>query len=124
VRDPDGFLGLASAAYQIEGPLEHGWKGESNWDRFSQYRRLKSKGEQLADVSAITRPLQRKDNRHPQAPEPENYRLSTSWFTNPARGRQGPVTSKGRDFYSRFESVVICQRSARDSVRPTSSLDV
>jgi len=43
-------LGLASAAYQIEGAWNTDGKGESNWDRFS-HTVGKIKGGATGDVS-------------------------------------------------------------------------
>ena len=96
---PKGFLwGTATAAYQVEGAVREGGRGESIWDRFCRVPGATADGE-TGDIAC--------DHFHRWHDDIENmrdlglnsYRFSISWPRIFPQGK-GQKNSKGRDFYS------------------------
>lgn len=98
---PEGFvLGAATAAYQIEGGVREGGRGESIWDRFSHTPGKTYQG-QTGDVAC--------DHYHRWLDDVElmadlgleAYRFSIAWPRIMPQGR-GTINSAGLDFYDRL----------------------
>jgi beta-glucosidase len=98
---PDNFIwGAATASYQIEGAINEGGKGESNWDRFSHTPGKIMNGD-TGDVANDHYHLWRSDIRLMKKIGLMAYRFSISWSRILPKGR-GKVNKKGLDFYDRF----------------------
>jgi beta-glucosidase len=103
---PDGFvLGAATAAYQIEGAVREGGRGESIWDRFSHTPGNIANGDS-GDVAC--------DHYH-RWPEDvvlmrelglRAYRFSVAWPRILPRG-WGRVNAQGLDFYERLVDTLL-----------------
>lgn len=103
---PEGFvLGAATAAYQIEGGVREGGRGESIWDRFSHTEGKTFEG-QTGDVAT--------DHYHRWAEDVElmaglglqAYRFSIAWPRVIPQGR-GTINSAGLDFYDRLVDALL-----------------
>ncbi len=103
---PEGFvLGAATAAYQIEGGVHEGGRGESIWDRFSHTPGKTYQG-QTGDVAC--------DHYHRWFDDVElmadlglkAYRFSIAWPRIMPQGR-GTVNSAGLDFYDRLVDALL-----------------
>ncbi|HEV8516802.1 MAG TPA: GH1 family beta-glucosidase [Candidatus Limnocylindrales bacterium] len=101
MRFPDGFLwGVATAAYQIEGAVQEGGRGESIWDRFSHTPGRTRNGED-GDVAC--------DHYHRWSEDVDlmaslgipAYRFSVAWPRVQPSG-SGPANGQGIDFYARL----------------------
>lgn len=98
---PKGFaLGAATAAYQIEGGVRSGGRGESIWDRFSHTPGKTERGE-TGDVTC--------DHYHRWAEDVglmadlrlNAYRFSVAWSRVLPQG-SGAINPAGLDFYDRL----------------------
>jgi beta-glucosidase len=93
---PSGFLlGVASAAYQIEGGWEDDGKGESIWDRWSH---VPDKVKVPGDVTADHYHHYREDIDLLKKLGINVYRFSIAWTRVFPEGR-GRINPKGLDFY-------------------------
>lgn len=97
---PSFTMGVATAAFQIEGALDEDGRGPSGWDVFAQ-----KPGAIVDDHSPVTAC----DHYH-RMPEDvalmkelgiDSYRFSLSW-SRIQPGGSGPVNPKGLDFYDRL----------------------
>jgi beta-glucosidase len=105
---PKGFaLGAATAAYQIEGGVREGGRGESIWDRFSHTPGKVYQG-QSGDVAS--------DHYHRWAEDVDlmdqlglnAYRFSIAWPRIQPQGR-GEANPAGLDFYDRLVDALLAR---------------
>ncbi|MGC9335922.1 MAG: GH1 family beta-glucosidase [Anaerolineae bacterium] len=105
---PKGFaLGAATAAYQIEGAVREGGRGESIWDRFSHTPGKVYQG-QTGDVAS--------DHYHRWAEDVDlmdqlglnAYRFSIAWPRIQPQGR-GETNPAGLDFYERLVDALLAR---------------
>lgn len=98
---PKDFIwGSATASYQIEGGVDEGGKGESNWDRFSHTPGKIMNGD-TGDVANDHYHLWRNDIRLMKKIGLKAYRFSVSWPRILPKG-YGKINRKGLDFYNRL----------------------
>jgi beta-glucosidase len=98
---PAGFrFGAATAAYQIEGAVAEGGRGESIWDRFCRLEGAVANGD-TGDVACDHYHRWREDLDLMAELGLESYRFSIAWPRVQPDGR-GPVNREGLDFYSRL----------------------
>jgi beta-glucosidase len=98
---PAGFeLGVAMAAYQIEGAIHEDGRGASIWDTFSHTPGKVARGD-TGDVACDHYHRYREDVALMADLGIDAYRLSVSWPRVQPDGR-GAVNSAGVDFYSRL----------------------
>jgi beta-glucosidase len=95
---PNGFLwGAATAAYQVEGAVGEGERGETIWDRFSHTPGNISDGG-TGDIACDHYHRYREDVASMRELGLGAYRFSVAWSRIfPAGG--GPVNAQGLDFY-------------------------
>ena len=105
---PDGFVwGAATAAYQIEGAVAEGGRGESIWDRFSHTPGKVRNGD-TGDVAC--------DHYHRYADDVaiiaglglDAYRFSIAWPRILPTGT-GQVSEAGLDFYDRLVDALLAR---------------
>ncbi|MBX0329485.1 beta-glucosidase [Oscillochloris sp. ZM17-4] len=97
---PAGFVwGAATAAYQIEGAIHEGGRGESIWDRFS-HTPGKTRDGATGDVACDHYHRWEEDFGLLTAMGVDAYRFSIAWPRVLPDGR-GQVNQAGLDFYSR-----------------------
>ena len=100
-RFPDGFLwGAATAAYQIEGGVREGGRGESIWDRFSHTPGKVLNGD-TGDVACDHYHRWREDIGIMRELGLGAYRFSVAWPRILPNGR-GQRNDQGLDFYDRL----------------------
>jgi beta-glucosidase len=98
---PPGFvLGAATAAYQIEGGVRDGGRGESIWDRFSHTPGKTYQG-QTGDVACDHYRRWREDVDLMAELKLRAYRFSIAWPRVMPEGA-GPVNPTGLAFYDRL----------------------
>jgi beta-glucosidase len=98
---PSGFeLGVATAAYQIEGAVHEGRRGRSIWDTFS-HTPGRVAGDDTGDVACDHYHRYREDVALMAELGVDAYRLSVAWPRIQPDGR-GPANPDGIDFYSRL----------------------
>ncbi|HEY8142237.1 MAG TPA: family 1 glycosylhydrolase, partial [Kofleriaceae bacterium] len=98
---PPGFLwGAATAAYQIEGAVREGGRGESIWDRFARRPGAVARGE-TGDVACDHYHRWREDVALMKSLGLRAYRFSIAWPRVVPAGR-GPANQVGLDFYRRL----------------------
>ena len=96
-----GFLwGAATAAYQIEGAVREGGRGESIWDRFARTPGKVARGE-TGDVACDHYHRWREDVALMRSLGLRGYRFSIAWPRVVPTGR-GPGNQAGLDFYRRL----------------------
>src|SRR4029079_17572188 len=100
-RFPTGFLwGAATAAYQIEGAVHEGGRGESIWDRFSHTPGKVLNGD-TGDVACDHYHRWREDIGIMRELGLDAYRFSVAWPRILPNGR-GQRNNQGLDFYDRL----------------------
>jgi beta-glucosidase len=98
---PEGFIwGAATAAYQIEGGVHEGGRGESIWDRFSHTPGKVLNGD-TGDVACDHYHRWRDDIGLMRELGLDAYRFSVAWPRILPNGR-GQSNSQGLDFYDRL----------------------
>jgi beta-glucosidase len=98
---PPGFLwGAATAAYQIEGAVREGGRGESIWDRFARRPGAVARGE-TGDRACDHYYRWREDVALMKSLGLRAYRFSIAWPRVVPTGR-GPANQAGLDFYRRL----------------------
>jgi beta-glucosidase len=98
---PPGFRwGVATSAYQIEGGVHEGGRGESIWDRFC-HSPGKIKGREDADVACDHFHLWKSDIALMKSLGIQSYRFSLAWPRLRPTG-SGASNQNGIDFYSRI----------------------
>ncbi len=103
---PPGFLlGAATAAYQIEGGVRDGGRGESIWDRFSHTTGKTYQG-QTGDVACDHYHRWRDDVDLMAELRLRAYRFSIAWPRIMPEGR-GSVNPVGLDFYDRLVDALL-----------------
>jgi beta-glucosidase len=96
---PKGFLwGTATAAYQVEGAVREGERGESIWDRFCRVPGAIADGG-TGDIACDHFHRWRDDIENMRDLGLTSYRFSISWPRIFPQGK-GRKNSKGLDFYS------------------------
>ncbi|HVL24977.1 MAG TPA: GH1 family beta-glucosidase [Thermomicrobiales bacterium] len=101
VQFPEGFLwGAATAAYQIEGAVHEGGRGESIWDRFSHTPGKVLNGD-TGDVACDHYHRWREDIGIMRELGLDAYRFSVAWPRILPNGR-GQRNDQGLDFYDRL----------------------
>jgi beta-glucosidase len=101
LRLPQGFsLGVATAAFQIEGGVDDGGRGPSGWDDFSHQPGRILNGD-TADVACDHYHRFGEDIALMQDLGVDSYRLSLSWPRIQPEG-SGPVNAEGMAFYDRL----------------------
>jgi len=105
---PQGFaLGAATAAYQIEGAVREGGRGESIWDRFSHTPGNTYQG-QTGDVASDHYHRWREDVGLMAGLKLNAYRFSIAWPRILPLGG-GAVNPAGLDFYDRLVDALLAQ---------------
>jgi len=103
---PPGFvLGAATSAYQIEGGVREGGRGESIWDRFSHTPGKTYRGH-TGDVACDHYHRWREDVDLMARLGLRAYRLSVAWPRILPQGH-GPVNEVGLDFYDRLVDALL-----------------
>jgi beta-glucosidase len=103
---PPGFLlGAATAAYQIEGGVRDGGRGESIWDRFSHTPGKTYQG-QTGDVACDHYHRWREDVDLMAELRLQAYRFSIAWPRIFPEGT-GSVNPAGLDFYDRLVDALL-----------------
>jgi len=103
---PPGFLlGAATAAYQIEGGVREGDRGESIWDRFSHTPGKTYQGH-TGDVACDHYARWREDVELMAELDLQAYRFSVAWPRVIPQG-VGPVNPVGLDFYDRLVDALL-----------------
>jgi beta-glucosidase len=98
---PSGFRwGVATSAYQIEGGVHEGGRGESIWDRFCKMPG-KIKGRENADVACDHFHLWKSDIALMKSLGIQSYRFSLAWPRLQPTG-SGAASQEGIDFYARI----------------------
>jgi len=98
---PPGFLwGTATSAYQIEGGVHEGGRGESIWDRFC-HTPGRIKTHENADVACDHFHLWKQDIALMKSLGIQSYRFSLAWPRLQPLG-SGASNQHGIDFYSRI----------------------
>lgn len=111
---PPGFgLGAATAAYQIEGGVHEGGRGESIWDRFSHTAGKTYEGH-TGDTACDHYHRWREDVALMADLGLRAYRFSIAWPRILPTGRP-PVNETGLDFYDRLVDALL-QRGIRPFV--------
>ncbi len=101
VTFPPNFVwGAATAAYQIEGAVRAGGRGQSIWDTFSHTPGRVRNGE-TGDVAADHYTRYAQDVALMQKIGLDAYRFSVAWSRIQPDGR-GPANQAGLDFYRRL----------------------
>jgi beta-glucosidase len=97
---PDGFVwGCATAAYQIEGGVHEGGRGQTNWDIFSHTPGKTNNGD-TGDVADDSYHRYKEDIQLLKNLGVSGYRMSIAWSRIFPDGK-GQPNSAGLDFYSR-----------------------
>ena len=96
---PDFVLGVATAAYQIEGARHEDGRTDSIWDTFSHTPGAVVDGD-TGDVACEHYHRYAADVALMTSLGMQSYRFSTSWARVCPDG--GPVNAKGLDFYERL----------------------
>ena len=113
---PPGFVwGLATSAYQIEGAVADGGRGESIWDRFSHNPGAVENGD-TGDTACDHYHRWREDVELLAELEAPAYRFSVAWPRIQPDGT-GPANRRGVDFYSRLVDVLLA-----NGIRPVVTL--
>lgn len=116
MRFPDGFLwGAATAAYQIEGAVRAGGRGESIWDRFC-HTPGKVKNNDTGDVACDHYGRWEDDLDLMRELGLMSYRFSIAWPRVMPAGA-GAVNQAGLDFYRRLTEGLL-----RRGIRPMATL--
>ena len=98
LRFPEGFLwGASTSAYQIEGGVNEGDRGESIWDRFA-HTPGRIANDEHADITADHVHRWREDVDRMAELGLRAYRFSIAWPRIQPTGR-GDASAKGLDFY-------------------------
>jgi beta-glucosidase len=98
---PDGFLwGVSTSAFQIEGAVAEGGRGQSVWDTFTATPGKIHEG-QTADVACDHYHRFHEDIALMSELGVGAHRFSTAWPRIQPTGR-GPVNAEGLDFYDRL----------------------
>jgi beta-glucosidase len=98
--DPDFILGVAAAAFQIEGSLKADGRGPSGWDAFAEKPGSIMDGHSPA-VACDHYNRSGEDVALMRDLGVDSYRFSISWPRIQPDGR-GPFNSQGLDFYDRL----------------------
>lgn len=94
--------GFATAAYQIEGAVAEGGRGESIWDTFCHLEPTRTKGAN-GDVACDHYHRYEEDFDLLTKYGAKAYRFSISWSRIvPQGGRNDPLNGEGISFYSRL----------------------
>jgi beta-glucosidase len=97
---PDFVLGVAAAAFQIEGSLTADGRGPSSWDAFAEKPGAIVDGHSPA-VACDHYNRADEDIALMQALGVDSYRFSLSW-PRIQPGGKGPINQQGLDFYDRL----------------------
>ncbi len=97
---PDFMWGVASAAYQIEGGVKEGGRGDSTWDVFCRGKGNIRTGES-GDIACDHFHRYRDDVKLMASLGVKHYRFSIAWSRVIPDGN-GAVNDEGVDFYSRL----------------------
>jgi len=106
---PKGFLwGCATAAYQIEGGVNDGGRGPSNWDIFAHTPGKIFNGD-TGDVADDSYHRYREDVQLLRNLGVQTYRLSISWSRIFPQGK-GQPNAQGLDYYKRVLDELLANR--------------
>lgn len=98
---PNGFVwGTATAAYQIEGAVTEGGRGQSIWDTFSHHDRRVKNGD-TGDIATDHYHRWQQDIALMRRLNVNAYRFSVAWPRIFPQGR-GRANQAGLDFYSKL----------------------
>ncbi|HSV32371.1 MAG TPA: GH1 family beta-glucosidase [Atribacteraceae bacterium] len=111
----DFLLGVATAAYQIEGAWDQDGKGESIWDRFTHTPTRIADGT-TGDVACDHYHRWESDVALMKELGIDAYRFSIAWSRILPEGK-GSVNQKGIDFYSK-----LIDRLLENDIRPVGTL--
>jgi beta-glucosidase len=99
-RFPEGFLwGCATAAYQVEGGVHEGGRGQTNWDVFSHTPGKTHNGD-TGDVADDSYHLYKEDVQLLKNLGVRGYRMSIAWARIFPEGK-GQASAEGLDYYNR-----------------------
>lgn len=105
---PENFVwGFSSSAYQIEGAVNEGGKGQSIWDTFSHSPGKVFNGD-TGDTACDHYHRYEADMRLMKELGIQAYHFSTAWTRIQAEGR-GSANQSGLDFYSRLVDAILEQ---------------
>jgi beta-glucosidase len=97
---PEGFVwGCATAAYQIEGGVKDGGRGQTNWDVFAHTPGKTHNGD-TGDVADNSYNLYKEDVQLLRNLGVRGYRMSVAWARIFPEGK-GEPNSAGLDYYNR-----------------------
>jgi beta-glucosidase len=97
---PEGFVwGCATAAYQIEGGVKDGGRGQTNWDVFSHTPGKTHNGD-TGDVADDSYHLYKEDVQLLKNLGVRGYRMSIAWARIFPEGK-GQPSAEGLDYYKR-----------------------
>jgi beta-glucosidase len=103
---PEGFVwGAATAAYQVEGGVKEGGRGESIWDRFAHTPGVVKNGA-TGDVACDSYHRYKDDVALLHAMNLSSYRYSIAWSRIQPNG-SGPVNQPGLDYYKRLTDALL-----------------
>jgi beta-glucosidase len=106
LRFPDGFIwGAATSAYQVEGAVTSGGRGESIWDRFCHTPGRVHAGD-TGDVACDHYHRYREDVALMAELGLGGYRFSIAWPRIQPTGRGAPV-AEGLDLYERLVDALL-----------------
>jgi beta-glucosidase len=108
-------FGVATAAFQIEGAVNEGGRGESIWDRFCRVPGAVAGGD-TGDVACDHYHRWEADLDLMAAMGIESYRFSIAWPRVQPDGR-GPANAAGLDFYRR-----LCEGLLERGIEPIATL--
>lgn len=113
---PEGFVwGAATAAYQIEGGVKDGGRGETVWDRFAHTPGAVKNGG-TGDVACDSYHRYTDDVTLLRAMNLSSYRYSIAWSRIQSNGI-GPVNQPGLDYYKRLTDALL-----EANIRPLATL--
>jgi beta-glucosidase len=99
-RFPEGFVwGCSSAAYQTEGGVKEGGRGQTNWDVFSHTPGKTHNGD-TGDVADNSYHLYKEDVQLLKSLGVSGYRISIAWARIFPEGK-GQPNAEGLDYYDR-----------------------
>ncbi|XP_015966066.1 beta-glucosidase 12 [Arachis duranensis] len=98
---PDFIFGSGSSAYQVEGAVNEGGRGPSNWDNFTHSYPDKIQDRSNGDVSVDEYHRYKEDLKLMKDMNMDAYRFSISWSRILPKGRvSGGVNTEGINYYN------------------------
>eukprot|EP00884_Botryococcus_braunii_P008097 jgi/Botrbrau1/17289/Bobra.0015s0046.1 len=105
-RNPDFFLGFATAAYQVEGGANDGGRGPTIWDTFT-HTSGKVHNNETGDVAVDFYHRFQDDIRIMKSLGIKHFRLSVAWSRIFPAGVGSQPNQQGLDFYSNLVDALL-----------------